>query len=320
MSVPALRPVTPEEFSERLEKLLVDAGPAVGLFGPDSQVWRVTRHLPVYLLATPLGAYMDAAHPWVAEGVAQHSTIFSDPHRRARNTYLMLMRITFGDAETVRRTSRGLWSLHTRVEGQLPEEAARYGAGSPYLANEHEALLWVHLIFFWTRLSLYETLVGPLEPAARDQYVVESARFAACFGIDPDLLPETHDAFEALVEDMAARDLALTDAGRTTIDFLIKQVPRPARPVFLAFLVHSLPERVSQVLELPSRSRMTRALHGMLVLGLKATQRIGPRSTRYVPAYLEAQSRLGGPRVPRLSGRLSTALVGRSATLPDARD
>ena len=313
-----VRPVTAEEHAERLEAVLADADPAVGLFGPDSVVWRVSRHLPGYLLSTPLGAFMDTAHPWVAQGVAEHSTIFSDPHQRARRTYLLLMRLVFGDADTVRRTSRALWSLHSRVEGTLPEGAGRFAAGSAYLANEGHALLWVHLVFFWTRLRMYDDLVGPLSPADRDRYVRESARFAACFGIPDDLLPQTYDAFEALVQ-QGLRDgtLARSATGTETTAFLRRQVPRVARAPFEAFVVETLPVEVCEPIGLPARTRLTRVLHALVVLQLTVMSRVGPPSLRYVPAYLEAQHRLGGPPVPAASRRLSARLVGRPRTLPD---
>jgi uncharacterized protein (DUF2236 family) len=314
------RPVTPEEHAARLEAVLAEADPAVGLFGPDTVVWRVSRHLPGYLLSTPLGAFMDTAHPWVAQGVAEHSTLFADPRRRARHTYLLLMRLVFGDADTVRRTSRALWSLHSRVEGRLPEDAGRFRAGSAYLANEVSALLWVHLVFFWTRLTMYEALVAPLDVADRDRYVQESARFAACFGVPDDVLPTSYDDFEALVRGVLTDGtLAASASGTRTTEFLRSQVPAPARAPFEAFVVEMLPPEVTRPLGLPERTRRTRVLNGAVLSVLRVATRLGPRSSRYVPAYLEAQHRLGGPPVPAAAQRLSARLVGRGTTLPTPR-
>lgn len=316
VSTAPLHPVDRDLFEERLEKVLAEApSPEAGLFGPDSVVWEVTRHLPVYALSTPLGGFMDTAHPWVAHGVADHSRIFTDPRKRARMTYLMLMRIVFGDVDTVRRTSRGLNAMHHRVQGTLPERAGRFEAGSTYTANEAEALLFVHLVFFWTRLTMYQRIVRPLTPAELDTYVAESARFAACFGIPAEMLPASYAEFEQRVQGFAASDtVATTEASRRTVDFLLHQVPAPGRPVLAAFLVEVMPEPLSRALELPARGTRTRLLAGLLFLGLKVGRRVTPEGARYVPAYLEARERTGGRAQPRLSRRISTALVGREAS------
>jgi uncharacterized protein (DUF2236 family) len=227
------RPVTPGDHAARLEAALAQADPAVGLFGPDTVVWRVSRHLPGYLL---------------------------------------LMRLVFGDADTVRRTSRALWSLHAHVEGRLPEDAGRFRGGSAYLANEVSALLWVHLVFFWTRLTMYEALVAPLDATDRDRYVQESARFAACFGIPDGVLPTSYDAFDALVRGVLTDGtMAASASGTRTTAFLRSQVPAPARAPFEAFVVEMLPPEVTLPLGLPERTRRTRVLNGARLVGRGTT-------------------------------------------------
>lgn len=302
-----------ESFEERLERVLAEAAsPEAGIFGPDSVVWKVARHSPVYLLSTPLGGFIDSAHPWIAQGVAEHSKLFTDPHRRARMTYLLLMQIVFGDVGTVRRTSRALFGLHARVQGAIPAESGRFAAGSRYLANEEQALLWVHLVFFWTRLTMYERVVGRLSTEERDKYVVESARFAACFGIPEELLPTSHAQFEGLVDEIAhSNAIATTEASRKTVAFLVGQVPAPARPTLKALLAETLHEPLLDALELPGRSWWTRLVNAGLTLVLRAGRLLAPRSLAYLPAYLEAVERLGGPAQPKLSRRLSLRLVGR---------
>jgi len=314
---PELRPVTRELFEQRLEEVLAAApSPRIGLFGPDSVVWKVTRFTPVYLLSTPLSGIMHAAHPWIAQGVKEHSKLFEDPRLRARGTYTFLMRIVFGDVDTVRRTSRALHSMHSRVEGTVPDGAGRFGPGSAYSANEVEALPWVHLVFFWSRLRMYQRVVGALTTDELERYTQESNRFAACFGIPADALPQSYAELEATVEGIAASDaIATTAAGRETVAFLLGQLPGPARAVFIGFLVETMPESLRVALELPGPSRRTRTWNRLVLTGLRLLRRTGPAGLRYVPAYLEARERVQGVPQPRLSRRFNKALLGRESTL-----
>lgn len=317
VTTPDLRPVSRELFERRLEETLAAApSPAAGLFGPSSVVWKVTRFTPVYLLSTPLSGIMHAAHPWIAQGVMEHSKLFEDPRLRARGTYTFLMRIVFGDVDTVRRTSRALHAMHSRVEGTVPEAAGRFGPGSAYSANEVDALLWVHLVFFWSRLRMYQRVVGDLTPGELEQYTEESNRFAACFGIPADALPRSYAELEATVEGIAASDaIATTTAGRETVDFLLGQLPGPGRAVFTGFLVETMPEPLRVALGLPAPSRRSRTWNRLVLTGLRLFRRTAPTGLRYVPAYLEARERVEGVPQPRLSRRFCTALLGRETTL-----
>ncbi|MGH2511842.1 MAG: oxygenase MpaB family protein, partial [Candidatus Limnocylindrales bacterium] len=57
---------------------------ALGLYGPDSEAWRLNREAMLLLGAGPRALLMQLAHPLVAEGVDQHSTFRTDPWGRLR--------------------------------------------------------------------------------------------------------------------------------------------------------------------------------------------------------------------------------------------
>lgn len=107
--------VSADAFAERLD---------------DSTVWEVFRHTPVYLLGTALSGLLDTAHPWVARGIAENSTLFENPRRRAAQTYMMLTGVVFGDADTVRKISRRLFRLHAGIQGELRTPSGSFRSAS----------------------------------------------------------------------------------------------------------------------------------------------------------------------------------------------
>lgn len=189
----------------------------------------------------------------------------------------MLMRIAFGDLRDVRKVSRGLYSLHSHAEGAVPERAGRFTEGTSYAANDARALLWVHLVFFYTRARMYE-----LSPRERQRYVEESRRFAACFGIPGELLPEDFEAMLAMVGEAAATDrFAQSQASSEIVRFLVRHIPAPVRPVFRGFLSELLPEPMLGLLGFPARSRTTRLHFRVVRRMLWLFNRVTPPSLRY---------------------------------------
>lgn len=313
MNVSSSSGVTRGAFEERLRRAL-DGAPSAeeGLFGPGSVVWQVARHNTVYLPSTVLGAFMDVAHPWIAQGVAEHSRLFSDIQGRLALTYSMLMRIVFGDLPRVRKVGRGLYSLHSHVEGVIPETSGRFAAGSAYAANETQALLWVHLVFFYTRARMYELTVRPLTAEERRGYVEESKRFAACFGIPEDVLPGDYEAMLTMVEEAAASDrFARCDASTEIVGFLVRHVPAPLRPTLRGFLSELLPEPMLGLLGFPARSRATRLHFRLVRRTLWLFNRVTPPSLRYAGPYHEALARLGRRRRVPLAARAGNLAVTR---------
>ena len=62
------------------------AGSEAGVFGPNSQIWRIDREAAAFLGAGR-ALLMQLAHPWVASAIAQHSTALSDPIGRFHGTF-----------------------------------------------------------------------------------------------------------------------------------------------------------------------------------------------------------------------------------------
>src|SRR3954470_12069328 len=118
------------------------AGSTEGVFGPGSTIWRVDREALVFLGAGR-ALLLQLAHPWVATAIAEHSTALSDPIGRFHRTFEIVFTLVFGSLGQVLATSRRLHRRHAGISGHLPETLGPYVEGSPYLANDVPALMWV---------------------------------------------------------------------------------------------------------------------------------------------------------------------------------
>lgn len=307
-----VHPVTRDDFRARLSAATAAADPAAGLFGPGSLMWQVNRHTLVYVLGITQAAFLDVAHPAIANGIADHSTLFTDPRARGHQTYALITSIVFGTTADVTRASRALFSRHERVQGRARAESGEYAAERRYVANEGEVLLWVHATMWWVRLRLYEAVVGPLSPGDREAFYRETKRFADCFAIPEHLLPADHDAWDAYVRDGRPGVLAPSGDSRRIMGFLIAQIPWHARSHLLAFNSVMLPDSAREVLGLPELTPRILRRHRRMLRAVLFLQMVLPRPLRELPPYRIATARLDGRAPDRITRRLADLFAGRA--------
>src|SRR6185436_15676647 len=73
-----------------------------GLYGPDSEAWRLNREATLLLGAGPRALLLQIAHPLVAAGVDEHSDFRADPWARLAGTLKSYLRIVYGTADAAR--------------------------------------------------------------------------------------------------------------------------------------------------------------------------------------------------------------------------
>lgn len=156
---------------------------ATGLFGPGSVSWRVDREL-VVLAGGSCALLMQAAHPSVAAGVAQHSTYATDPFGRLLRTLESSFTVVFGARSEAEAALGRVNAIHGAVRGRRADGAA-------YSALDPEALLWVHATLVDTALRVYGRFVEPLPPKEEQRYHEESARVGIALGIPEARMPAT---------------------------------------------------------------------------------------------------------------------------------
>ncbi len=165
-----------------------------GLFGPDSEAWRLDREAMLLLGAGPRALLLQIAHPLVAAGVADHSDFESDPWRRLDGTLRSYLRIVYGSTPQARAEIRRLNALHRGITG------AGYSARDPELA------LWVHATLVDSTIVSYDRWYEPMSEDRQARYYEETKPIGRAFGITDALLPADLDAFRAYVAGMLAPD------------------------------------------------------------------------------------------------------------------
>jgi uncharacterized protein (DUF2236 family) len=165
-----------------------------GLFGPGSLTWRVNRE-GVLLLGGGRALLLQVAHPLVAAGVAQHSNYREDPFGRLYRTLDTVTTIVFGATAEAEEAAERLRRVHTRVKGEADD-------GTPYVATQHDLIMWVHATLVDTSLLVYETYVERLTPGERQRYYDEQKLLGEKFGVPCDEQPDTFADFSEYVDEM----------------------------------------------------------------------------------------------------------------------
>ena len=169
---------------------------AAGLFGPRSVSWRIDREL-VVLAGGSCALLMQAAHPSVAAGVAQHSDYATDPFGRLFRTLTSSFSVVFGTLADANATLHRVNAIHAAVRGQRAD-------GVAYSALDPEALLWVHATLVDTALRVYARFVAPISPDDAQRYHEESARVAVALGVPADTIPAELDDLRDWMDSMVA--------------------------------------------------------------------------------------------------------------------
>jgi uncharacterized protein (DUF2236 family) len=165
-----------------------------GMFGPDSEAWRLDREAMLLLGAGPRALLLQIAHPQVAAGVDEHSDFRTDPWRRLDGTLRSYLRIIYGSTAAARDEIRRLNALHRSIRGK------GYSARDPALS------LWVHATLVDSTIVVNREWAGPVTRDQAARFYEETKPIARAFGVPDALLPTDLEAFEAYVAEQLAPD------------------------------------------------------------------------------------------------------------------
>ena len=290
------RGVTARQMNDHLEALYTTSDPTVGLFGPDTMVWRVGREAAV-ILGGGRAALLQLSHPYIAHAISQHSTLLDDIRGRFQRTLSMMFAMTFGDRAEAIRLARRIYHQHRVVKGQLTVAEGSYPSGHRYSALNPSAMFWVAATLWDTSISVYETLVEPLSLAEKEQYYSETKRFCRLFGLSDSDMPSSWSRFREYVDEMCTSSQLHVGAEANR---LARQIFAPPNPV-MAPLYHwiklmtaaSLPAKLRQAYGL-SFDTFDHLKYKVGLMGIKRGLRRLPDSLRYCPEYLNARRRVAG--------------------------
>jgi uncharacterized protein (DUF2236 family) len=289
------------------------AVPGDGVFGPSSMMWQVHREAALFLGAGR-ALLLQLAHPWVAAGVADQSQVFANPLGRFHRTFSTVYTMVFGTRAQALGAARRLYRRHGAVVGTLPEEAGAFAAGSPYAANEADALRWVHATLAETAIMSHDLVLPPLSDAERQRYWVDTRLFATLFGIPQQELPADWASFQAYTAAMVESDvLTVSPAARDIARRIFSGEATWIGPPlwFRALTAQMLPERLRIAFDLPFGEPERRSAERARVW-LRRAYPLLPDRLRTVGPYQEACARVRGEAGPSPVTRvLNRAWIGR---------
>jgi uncharacterized protein (DUF2236 family) len=289
------------------------ADPRAGILGPRSIGWQIGADLALFL-GGGRAALLQLAHPMVAYAIEHHSRTRDDVVGRFQRTFRNVFAMVFGDLEDAVTAARRVHAIHSKISGTIPIAIGSWAAGTPYHANDIDALRWVHATLVDTTIVVRELIDGPLEVRIKDAYMIELHRFGALFGIPARALPQSWAEHVAYVADMLdSGALAASPCAREMGGFLIGRVAgagTEGQPLLgrTAELVTQalLPPRIAAEFELHGSPRITRAA----LAAFGAVYRRIPRTAVAIPAYADARRRLAGDGPSRWSAWTERQLFG----------
>lgn len=289
--------------------------PHAGIFGPQSITWALSRESAAFLGAGR-AALLQLAHPWVAAALARHSSLLNDPIARFHNTFRVVFTMIFGSLPQATSAARRLHTLHTHIQGALPESVAAWPSGSHYQANEIAALRWVYATLVENAVLACEWVL-PFTPSRREAYYRESHTMAALFGLPASELPPTWKAFQEYNRAMAASaELGVSPAAKSMAHAILSGAgswihpPRWYRALTVAWLPPRFRKEFNFALTPADRRAADRARRWF-----PRVYQALPPALRYVGPYLEAQARLARHRPGWLTRRSNSFWIGQP-TLP----
>ena len=191
---------------------------------------------------------VQACHPLVYAGLLAHTAV--DIHdsraayRRLAKTVKVVDQVIWEPA-TAREATSTARRAHAHARGVLTEAVGRWPAGSTYVADSPELLLWVLASLADSAIATHRHLVGPLSVERVEAAYQEFRRFGEHFDLPLGASPATwNDLQEYLV---ASRDaLGMTPETAATVDRIVLGYPlpapfTPAGRVTRLYLIGSLP-------------------------------------------------------------------------------
>jgi uncharacterized protein (DUF2236 family) len=280
-----------------------------GLYGPDSEAWRLNREAMLLLGAGPRALLLQIAHPQVAAGVNDHSDFRADPWRRLAGTLRSYLTIVYGSTGAARAEIRRLNTLHRTI------------TGPGYAARDPELSLWVHATLVDSTMAVADAWLEPLSPARRAAYYAETLPIGRAFGVPDALLPPDVEAFDRYVAGMlapggpvtvssVARELAtvvlrpplaplasLLPLPTTAVGAVLERAPARSYAWILWPSVGLLPVSVREDYGLAWGPR-ERLVSAWLVTGFRAWRPLLPASFRQMPKALAADRRMAAGVAP----------------------
>ena len=180
-----------------------------GVCGPGSASWSFVGDASAFVGGIR-ALLIQAAHPEVVAGVADHSQYREDPLGRLSRTSAYVTASTFGALPEVEHAVGLVRTAHQPVVG-------RSHRGRPYSAGVPALSAWVHNALTDSFLAAYQAYgPRPVAPPEADRFVAEQARIGRMLDADP--VPAGAAALRHWIEEHP--DLGPSPGMRAAVEFL----------------------------------------------------------------------------------------------------
>lgn len=226
-----------------------------------------------------------ALNPLAFVGTVEHTNARLKPFQRLSHTAEVFETIFFGTRAEADKVLAFVRRLHERVTGEMPEDAGRVAAGTPYSAFDPELMLWTLAVIADSGPVFYELFVDRLTADERERLWQEYVRFGQLFGMPRDVAPPTHREFREWWDAKVFSDeMHLTEDARqigysTAFEIPLPSYRAPAKVVHDLIMLGSLPPRVRELYDLPYSPRQQRAFRAT-VRAMRGVRPITPRLIR----------------------------------------
>ena len=248
-----------------------------GLFGPDSISWEVLGDVSSFVGGIR-ALLIQAAHPEVAAGVAEHSAYREDPLGRLSRTAFYVTSMTYGAIPETDHAVEMVRRAHAGVSGVSER-------GRPYSANSPEYGAWVHNTLTDSFLHAFQVFKRPTTEEEADRFVAEQSIIGEKMGASA--LPKTAKELKAWIT--THPDIAESEAMREAIEFL--KDPPLGRAELLGYRV--LQRAAATTVEPPLRKTLGLKASSLNLQAGKVLVRSLRWALRFSPSWKAALLRSG---------------------------
>jgi uncharacterized protein (DUF2236 family) len=222
-----------------------------------------------------------ALHPVAFTGTLENTAGRVRPFRRLAHTGRMFEEVFFGTRAEADAALAFVRRLHDRVDGELPNDAGPFAAGTRYSAYDPELMLWTMAVIADSAPYFYELFVRRLTEAEKDALWQDYLLFAELFGMPRGGAPQTWREFRAWWDGLlASQAMHLTPDARyvgyaTAFEIPLPAARQPAKRVHDLIMLGSLPPRVRELYGL-GFGRTERLAFRAAVAALRAARPVTP--------------------------------------------
>ena len=256
-----------------------------GYFPEGSILRRVHSERSVGLFYGQRALMIGALNPLAFVGTTEHTNAKQKPFQRLAHTAEVFETVFFGTRAEADRALAFVQRLHERVRGEMPEDAGKVPAGTPYSAFDPELMLWTLAVIADSGSFFYELFVDSLGEDEREQLWQEYVRFGELFGMPREVAPPSHREFRAWFEGVLhSEEMYLTPNAHqigyaTAFEIPMPAYRAPAKAVHDLIMLGSLPARVRELYGVDFSRRQQGAFRAV-VRGLRGARPLTPRSIR----------------------------------------